>query len=136
MAVRRESSALEDRGSRGADNGKIPAGEKKTENSLRPEECQGAENRKGLTEEPEMKNMAQEPSGEAAPPLSVEESFEALEALIERLESGEGSLEEAFKDYEEGMRLVKSCNDRIERIEKQVLILSGEEGENDVIEFH
>ena len=80
--------------------------------------------------------MNQESSGEETYSLSVEESFEALEALIGRLESGEGSLEDAFKDYEEGMRLVRSCNAKIERIEKQVLILSGEEGENDVIEFH
>lgn len=70
--------------------------------------------------------------------LSVEESFAALETLISRLESGQGSLEDAFRYYEEGMKLVKSCNEKIEKIEKQVLILSGEqeEGAEDGVEFH
>lgn len=69
--------------------------------------------------------------------MSVEETFEALDSLIESLETGEGSLEDAFKSYEEGMKLVKSCNDKIDRIEKQVLILSGEqaEDEEDVVYF-
>lgn len=69
--------------------------------------------------------------------MSVEETFEALDSLIEQLESGEGSLEDAFKYYEEGMKLIKSCNDKIDRIEKQVMVLGGEqaEEEEDVISF-
>lgn len=69
--------------------------------------------------------------------MSVEEAFEALDVLIGRLESGEGSLEDAFKNYEEGIKLIKSCNDKIDRIEKQILILSGEqtEEEDDEIRF-
>lgn len=69
--------------------------------------------------------------------MSVEETFEALDNLIESLEMGEGSLEDAFKSYEEGMKLIKSCNDKIDKIEKQVLVLSGEqtEEEEDVVYF-
>lgn len=69
--------------------------------------------------------------------MSVEETFEALDSLIERMESGEGSLEDAFKCYEEGMKLIKICNDKIDRIEKQVMVLGGEqaEEEEDVINF-
>ena len=57
--------------------------------------------------------------------------------LIDRLESGKGSLEDAFKDYEKGMKLVKSCNEKIEKIEKQVQVLSGEPAEEkeDVVYF-
>ncbi len=69
-------------------------------------------------------------SGEAPEEMSVEEIFAALDELIAKLESGEGSLEDAFKNYEEGVRLVKSCNDKIEKIEKQVQVLSGD-GETD-----
>ncbi len=58
--------------------------------------------------------------------MNVEETFAALDELIAKLESGEGSLEDAFKNYEEGVRLVKSCNDKIEKIEKQVIVLSGD----------
>ncbi len=67
--------------------------------------------------------------------LSIEESFAELDDLIDRLESGQGSLEEAFACYEQGMKLVKSCNAKIEKIEKQVLVLSGPEGEEDVVQF-
>ena len=33
------------------------------------------------------------------------------------------SLEESFKLYHEGMDMLKSCNDKIDKIEKQMLIL-------------
>lgn len=56
--------------------------------------------------------------------MTIEETFAALDELIDRLENGRGSLEDAFKNYEEGMRLVKSCNEKIEKIEKKVLVLS------------
>ena len=58
--------------------------------------------------------------------MTIEETFAALDALIDQLESGKGSLEDAFKNYEEGMKLVKSCNEKIEKIEKQSLVLGGE----------
>lgn len=63
--------------------------------------------------------------------LTIEETFAALDELIDKLESGKGSLEDAFKNYEEGMRLVKSCNEKIEKIEKQMLVLSTENVEED-----
>lgn len=56
--------------------------------------------------------------------LSIEENFEKLEEVIQRLEGGETSLEEAFAAYSDGMRLVKECNDQIDRVEKQVLKLT------------
>ena len=58
--------------------------------------------------------------------MTIEETFAALDALIDQLESGKGSLEDAFKNYEEGMKLVKSCSEKIEKIEKQILVLNGE----------
>ena len=62
--------------------------------------------------------------------MTVEETFDALDGLISRLERGDGSLEEAFAHYEEGMKLVKSCNEKIEKIEKQILVLSGDKTED------
>ena len=35
---------------------------------------------------------------------SVEETFQELEEIIRKLESGESSLEESFKYYEAGMK--------------------------------
>ena len=54
-----------------------------------------------------------------------------MDELIDKLEGGKGSLEDAFKNYEEGMRLVKSCNEKIEKIEKQIMVLSAEPAEED-----
>lgn len=55
--------------------------------------------------------------------------FAALDRIIGKLEKGDGSLEDAFADYEEGMKLVKSCNEKIETIEKKILVLSGDQTE-------
>lgn len=60
--------------------------------------------------------------------LSLEENFEKLEELIERLESEDISLEQAFSAYSEGMAVLKKCNTQIDRVEKKVLKL-GEQGE-------
>ena len=61
--------------------------------------------------------------------MNVEETFAALDRIIGMLEKGDGSLEDAFADYEEGMKLVKSCNEKIETIEKKILVLSGDQTE-------
>ena len=55
--------------------------------------------------------------------MNVEETFAALDRIIGKLEKGDGSLEDAFADYEEGMKLVKSCNEKI------ILVLSGDQTE-------
>lgn len=60
--------------------------------------------------------------------LNLEENLGRLDEIIERMESDELPLEEAFKAYSDGMRLLKICNDQIDRVEKQVLKLT-EEGE-------
>ena len=60
---------------------------------------------------------------------SVEETFQELEEIIRKLESGESSLEESFQYYEEGMKLVKSCNEKIDKVEKQIIVLE-EDGES------
>ncbi len=58
--------------------------------------------------------------------ITLEESFEALDSIIEDLQSGELTLEESFKKYEEGMKLIKSCNDSIDKVEKKLLVINGD----------
>ncbi len=60
---------------------------------------------------------------------TIEETFGDLEEIIQRLESGESSLEEAFQYYEAGMKLVKSCNEKINKVEKKIIVIE-ENGEN------
>ncbi len=58
--------------------------------------------------------------------LSIEETFARLEEVLKQMEEGECSLEDSFRYYEEGMKLVKSCHDKIDRVEKQIQVLGGE----------
>lgn len=59
---------------------------------------------------------------------TLEELFQGLDDVVEKLEEGETSLEESFRLYQKGMEMLKSCNDKIDAVEKQVLILE-ENGE-------
>lgn len=56
--------------------------------------------------------------------LSLEEAFGKLETVIEKLEQPETSLEESFMAYKEGISLVHLCNRMIDRVEKDVKVLS------------
>lgn len=56
--------------------------------------------------------------------LSMEEAFEALDKLVEQLEGGEASLEEAFTMYQKGMELLKECSNKIDTVEKKMLQLN------------
>lgn len=58
---------------------------------------------------------------------TLEESFEQLETLIAQLEDGSVSLNEAFKMYNEGVKLIKNCNTQLDKIEKQIIILNSKE---------
>ena len=61
---------------------------------------------------------------------TLEESFLELERLIEEMESREISLEDSFTKYKEGMELIKICSQKIDRVEKQMLVIN-ERGETD-----
>ncbi len=55
---------------------------------------------------------------------TLEEDFERMEELLRQMESEEIGIEEAFSKYEEGIKLVKACNEKIDRVEKKVKTLS------------
>ena len=59
---------------------------------------------------------------------TLEQSLEELNLIIEQMDSDEISLEEAFKLYNQGMKLCKSCNDNIDKVEKQLEIIGENEG--------
>jgi exodeoxyribonuclease VII small subunit len=52
-----------------------------------------------------------------------EEALEELEKVVERLESGELSLEESLAAFEEGIGLVKFCNQKLTEVEKKIELL-------------
>ena len=55
--------------------------------------------------------------------MTLEQTFAGLEEVIQKMERGDVSLEESFQLYHKGMDMLKSCNDKIDKIEKQMLIL-------------
>ncbi len=69
-------------------------------------------------------------AGQEPTELSLEESFEILEELVDRLEAEDITLEESFQVYQKGMEILKCCNDKIDRVEKKVLRIN-EDGQTD-----
>jgi exodeoxyribonuclease VII small subunit len=56
---------------------------------------------------------------------TIEQTFEELDQLMEKLESSDTTLEESFACYEAGMKLVKACSEKIDKVEKQIIVLQG-----------
>ncbi len=54
---------------------------------------------------------------------SFEQTLEALEAIVERLERGSLSLEEALAAFEAGVRLARACEARLDQAERRVELL-------------
>ena len=60
--------------------------------------------------------------------MMIEEAFEKLDIIINKLEDKDTSLEEAFKAYEEGVLIVKDCNASLDKVQKQIIVLQETEG--------
>lgn len=69
--------------------------------------------------------MKKKSSEEAFKELTVEQAFSQLEQVLQKLEDSDTSLEEAFTFYEEGIRLLKGCTEKLDRVEKQMIVLRG-----------
>ncbi len=54
----------------------------------------------------------------------MESNFAELEKIVEQMESGDLSLDESFELYKKGIKLVQSCNDSINKVEKEMQIIS------------
>ena len=59
---------------------------------------------------------------------TIEESFEALEEIITKLESSDISLDESFSLYKNGMEELKLANKKIEKTRKAVMAISKDGG--------
>ena len=60
--------------------------------------------------------------------LTIEQSFEELDRIIERMQSEDMSLEETFALYKNGISLVEGCSRKIEKIQCEIeLVNAGEQ---------
>ena len=51
---------------------------------------------------------------------TFEDALSRLETLVEKMESGEGTLEQSLDWFDEGMSLIKSCRQELESAEQKV----------------
>lgn len=58
-----------------------------------------------------------------------EEMLEDLENIVTSLEKDDLKLDELITKFEEGMKLTKLCNTKLEEAEKKITILLNENGE-------
>ncbi|EKT4482306.1 exodeoxyribonuclease VII small subunit [Pseudomonas putida] len=61
--------------------------------------------------------------------LDFEQSLADLQALVERLENGELSLEESLAAFEQGIALTRDCQGALAQAEQKVQILLERDGE-------
>ena len=56
--------------------------------------------------------------------LTFEQAIQRLEKIVADMEGAELPLEDVLKKYEEGTRLVRFCNQKLEEAEKKIEILA------------
>lgn len=59
----------------------------------------------------------------ASTKIDFEKSMSELEALVEKMESGELSLEDSLKHFEQGIKLTRHCQQALKEAEQKVSIL-------------
>jgi exodeoxyribonuclease VII small subunit len=63
------------------------------------------------------------------PKEKFEDALSKLEKIVSQLEKGDISLEESLKLFEEGIRLTRLCNQKLDEAEKRVeILLKGADG--------
>src|SRR3979411_2019372 len=67
--------------------------------------------------------MSSKPKPSATKP-NFEKAMERLESIVEQMESGKLALEDLIVRYEEGMNLVKVCQERLATAEQKIEIIA------------
>lgn len=58
--------------------------------------------------------------------MTIEETFASLEDTISVLGNKETTLEDAFKEYEKGIKLINEANNSLNDVKKKIQILQDE----------
>lgn len=60
---------------------------------------------------------------------TFENAMKRLESIVQEIESGDLTLDEALKKFQEGVKLSKFCSNKLDETEKRVsILLKDEEG--------
>ncbi len=68
-------------------------------------------------------------SNKKTPPLNFESAMQELEALVERMEKSELSLEDSLRDFERGVELTRLCQQALRDAELKVQMLVDKDDE-------
>lgn len=67
--------------------------------------------------------------------LDLESSLQSLEELVERMEGGGLSIEDSLKEFEQGIKLIQSCQKSLTEAEQKVEILLKKSASAKPVEF-
>lgn len=57
----------------------------------------------------------------------IDDKFIEVEEIIKKMEDKSLSLEDSFELYKSGLKTLKECNDIVDKVEKQLVILMEED---------
>ena len=60
--------------------------------------------------------------------MPFEKEMEKLEKIVSELEKGELTLDNSLKKYEEGIKLARSCQDKLEKARGKIELLMKKDG--------
>ncbi len=64
------------------------------------------------------------PKKKVAAKIDFEKSLSKLEQVVEQLEAGDQSLEDALKLFEEGISLTRGCQQALKQAEERITVLT------------
>ncbi len=67
---------------------------------------------------------------------NLETSMQQLEELVEKMESGELSLEDSLKSFEQGIKLSKQCQKALQAAEQKVRVLMDDSDDAPLEDFN
>lgn len=72
---------------------------------------------------------------EQTAPVDFEQSLAQLEALVEKLENSEFTLEQSLKAFEQGVNLTRQCQKALTEAEQKVQLLVEQNGQSQAQNF-
>jgi len=64
-----------------------------------------------------------------------EQSLQELEALVEKMEQGDLSLEQSLQHFERGVQLTRACQQALKEAEQKVETLLQKNGQEEIVPF-
>ena len=67
--------------------------------------------------------------------FNFETAVEGLETIVEQMEEGDLSLEQAMVEFEKGVKITRECQQALQQAEQKVKLLIEKQGEFELVDF-